>query len=231
MVLASGVTCRHAQPVAEFDTTVTTIQARIMHPVLLVMAMLMLAGGRWAHPRRRRASSSAARDYACGRGARRSRHRSRGDPRWSVFAGQPVAVVVASTVEAARDGAELVEIDLEPLPAVVDVAAATAPDSPLARLAPDVEDASTEDGARGNVVGRRRASRGDVAAAFGRSAAIVEGRFRSSWAYQGYLEPHVATAWLEPDGTLVVSSSTQSTFVTRGTSWPGSTGWRRRGCA
>ena len=44
---------------------------------------------------------------------------------------------------------------------------------------------------------------------------IVEGTFRAPWAYQAYLEPHSATAWVEPDGTLAVTASTQALFATR----------------
>ncbi len=33
--------------------------------------------------------------------------------------------------------------------------------------------------------------------------------------YQGYLEPQTATAWLEPDGELVLNTSTQGAFPTR----------------
>ena len=51
--------------------------------------------------------------------------------------------------------------------------------------------------------------------AFARCDAIVEGRFRVSWAYQAYVEPHAATAWIEPDGTLAVTAGTQGTFMTR----------------
>ena len=45
--------------------------------------------------------------------------------------GDIVAVVVAEIREQARDAAELVEVDYEPLPAVTDTAAAAAPDAPL----------------------------------------------------------------------------------------------------
>jgi carbon-monoxide dehydrogenase large subunit len=44
--------------------------------------------------------------------------------------GDPVALVVAETPEAARDAAELIEVDYAPLPAVTDTAAALAPDAP-----------------------------------------------------------------------------------------------------
>ena len=46
-------------------------------------------------------------------------------------AGEPIAVVIAETPEQAADAVELIELDIEPLPAVVDVAAAIRPDAPL----------------------------------------------------------------------------------------------------
>src|SRR3954465_6757425 len=45
--------------------------------------------------------------------------------------GEPVAALVAESRYAAEDAAELVEIEYEPLPAVVDAEAALAPDAPL----------------------------------------------------------------------------------------------------
>ena len=150
-----------------------------------------------------------------------------------VFAGQPIALVVAETEAAAEDGSELVVVDYEPLPAVVDVEAAMAPDAALARVAEtadtgggdlesihtgadssqDEEDAGEELSA--NVLDRVTRERGDLAAAFAASDAVVEGTFRTPWVYQAYIEPQVCTAWLEPSGVLVVSTSTQGSFVTR----------------
>jgi CO/xanthine dehydrogenase Mo-binding subunit len=149
-----------------------------------------------------------------------------------VFAGQPVALVVAETEAAAEDGAELLVVGYDPLDAVVDVEAAMRPGAPLARLVEDSDDeggdlesvhaqvdAGQEDDAgeelSANVLDRVTRERGDVAAAFAASDAIVEGRFRTPWVYQAYIEPQVCTAWLEPSGTLVVSTSTQGSFVTR----------------
>lgn len=147
-----------------------------------------------------------------------------------VFAGQPVAIVVAETEGAAEDGAELVVADYEPLDAVVDVEAAMRPGAPLARRPSEEaggdlesihagvdhgeEDAQAEQ-LSPNVLGRVHRADGDVAAAFAASAAVVEGTFRTPWVYQAYLEPQTATAWQEPNGTLVVSTSTQGSFVTR----------------
>jgi CO/xanthine dehydrogenase Mo-binding subunit len=151
-----------------------------------------------------------------------------------LFAGQPVAVVVARTPEAAADGAELVRVRLDPLPVVLDPEAAMDPGSTLTRgdVAPDsagaAMDAQTHAGVggagdasiesevlSGNVSGRTRYRDGDVAAALAGAATVVEGRFETSWVHQGYLEPQVATAWQEPDGRLVVETATQGSFAAR----------------
>ena len=57
-----------------------------------------------------------------------------------VFAGQPVALVVAETEAAAEDGAELVVVDYESLAAVIDVEAAMEAGAPLARHVEETDD-------------------------------------------------------------------------------------------
>ena len=66
-----------------------------------------------------------------------------------------------------------------------------------------------------NVAVRQRLHNGDVEAGLARADAVVSGRFRTSWVHQAYLEPQSALAWVEPDGTLVVHSSTQGAFMVR----------------
>jgi CO/xanthine dehydrogenase Mo-binding subunit len=131
-----------------------------------------------------------------------------------VWAGQPVALVVADSAAAAADGADAVLVELEPLPAALDLDAAMAPGAPPARagLEPPA-DAPEELSA--NVVAHGRVQTGDAAAALAASAATASGRFRTPWVHQGYLEPQVATAWLDFDGELVLSSATQGAFGVR----------------
>ena len=149
-----------------------------------------------------------------------------------VFAGQPVALVVAESEAAAEDGAEAVLVEYEPLDAVVDLEAAMQPGAPLARRVEEASDGSDlesihagvdhgqetgeEEPFSGNVLDHVTRSSGDAAAALEASDAVVTGTFRTPWIYQAYIEPQVCTAWLEPGGTLVVSTSTQGSFVTRG---------------
>jgi CO/xanthine dehydrogenase Mo-binding subunit len=148
-----------------------------------------------------------------------------------VFAGQPVALVVAESEAAAEDGAELVLVDYESLEAIVDVEQAMLPGGALARLDEEGEgggdlesihagvdrgeDADEEEELSGNVLDTVHRSSGDATAALDASDAVVSGTFRTPWIYQAYIEPQVATAWLEPNETLVVSTSTQGSFVTQ----------------
>jgi CO/xanthine dehydrogenase Mo-binding subunit len=148
-----------------------------------------------------------------------------------VFAGQPVAIVVAESEAAAEDGAELVLVEYEPLDAILDVEQAMAPGAALARRVEEAESggdlesihAGVDHGQQeeedellsANVFEPVRRRAGDAAVALEKSDAVVSGTFRTPWVYQAYIEPQVATAWLEPSGGLVVSTSTQGSFVTR----------------
>ena len=75
------------------------------------------------------------------------------------FVGEAVAVVVARSRYLAEDAAALVAVDYEPLPAVADCRAATAPGAPLAHR-----------GRNSNVMVEFKQAYGDVAAAFARAS-------------------------------------------------------------
>ena len=82
------------------------------------------------------------------------------------FVGEPVAFVVAETVDQAKDAAELIEIEFEALPAVVSVDDALAPDAPAIWEANPGNEAFTY--ARGDLAA--------VDAAFARAAHVVRHR-------------------------------------------------------
>jgi CO/xanthine dehydrogenase Mo-binding subunit len=147
-----------------------------------------------------------------------------------VFAGQPVALVLADSEAAAEDGADSVDVYYEPLPAVLDLEAAMAPDAPLARVEGEAEadsgvgdahaavgggEEAADEELSANVAGSQRLAGGDAAAALEGSDVRASGRFTTPRMYQAYLEPQTATAWLEPEGELIVSTSTQGAFPTR----------------
>jgi CO/xanthine dehydrogenase Mo-binding subunit len=145
-----------------------------------------------------------------------------------VFAGQPVALVLADSDAAAEDGADAVVLDLEPLEPVLDALAAMAPSAALAMLegreeetdiamhgdVGEVQQAEHED-LSDNVFDRAAIIRGDVDEALARCAATVEGRFHLPWIHQAYMETQTAVAWPEGDGGIGVRSSTQGIFYAR----------------
>lgn len=106
-----------------------------------------------------------------------------------MFHGQSVCWVVAETLEAARLGSLAVEVDYEPLPAVVTVA-----------------EAITADSFQG---GRPRVERGDVDAAFRAAARVFSGELDLAGQEHFYLETHCSLAQVDEAGQVFVQCSTQ----------------------
>jgi CO/xanthine dehydrogenase Mo-binding subunit len=145
-----------------------------------------------------------------------------------LHAGQPVAAVLGETEAAAEDGAAAVQVDYEPLEAVVDLAAAQQAEAPLVReqreanpeelamhgAAPQGTQSDDEPRAP-NVASRIRFERGDVEQGLAQSDVVVEHEFRTSWVHQGYMEPQSCTAVLDALGNVTVYASTQALFHTR----------------
>jgi len=101
------------------------------------------------------------------------------------FVGEAVVAVIATTPIAARDAAERVEIDYEPLPAVVDVAAAVAPGAP--RVVPEAPDNVACEARHGNAH--------DTETAFGRAAHVVA---------LDLVNQRIAPSPIEPRSTLAM---------------------------
>lgn len=107
------------------------------------------------------------------------------------FVGDRVAVVAAESAEAAEEGAQLVDVVYEELPAVLDPLAAMEPGTTLihpqarsyAGFPADVPENIP------NVCAYQVWDRGDVARGFAEADLVVEHTFRTQLAHQGYLEP------------------------------------------
>jgi CO/xanthine dehydrogenase Mo-binding subunit len=100
-----------------------------------------------------------------------------------IYIGDEVAGVVAEDDETAREALRLIEVDYDPLPAVLDPLEAVRPGAPLARL----ETSS-------NVCHRVQIDRGDVEQGFAQAAVVCEQTYSIPYQHQGYIEPQVATA-------------------------------------
>ncbi|MET0448706.1 MAG: molybdopterin cofactor-binding domain-containing protein, partial [Aeromicrobium sp.] len=130
------------------------------------------------------------------------------------FRGQRVAAVVADSVAIAEEACRLVEVTYELLPAVFDPFEARLPGAPLVHGDKDPVVSRISDPGR-NVVAQMHAEHGDVDAALGQAAARVSGTWRTARVTHASLETHGARAWLAPDGSLVVRTSSQVPFLVR----------------
>ena len=112
------------------------------------------------------------------------------------YSGQPVALVLADTFEAARHAAALVTLSYDPAPFATDMAAemgrAAKPRSKRLGFTPPPDD------------------RGDADGAYARAPHRVEAEYLAGIEHHNPLEMHASTVILEPDGHLTVYDKTQS---------------------
>ena len=104
------------------------------------------------------------------------------------YVGDPVAMVIAETLAQAKDAAELVVVDYEPLPSVTSVAEAAEPDAP--RLWDENPDNISHTTERGN--------RAATEAAFAQAAHIVKRRYVITRVHAQYMEPRGAIGVYDP---------------------------------
>lgn len=115
------------------------------------------------------------------------------------YVGEPVALVVAETLQQARDAAEAVWVEYEELPQVVDLEAATSPGAPV--ICPEAPD---------NVAAEMRIGDAQKAAeAFARAAHVVQLEIVNQRVAAVSIEPRSVLAWVADDGRLTLRMSSQ----------------------
>lgn len=120
-------------------------------------------------------------------------------------AGDPVALVLAESAEALRQGLTLLRADIEPLPGVFD------PEDALKKGAPLVHGGRKD----GNLLLGAVIEKGDARAALKNAPVIVRGEFSTPMQEHAFLETQCGFAQLLPDGTLDMTVSTQAPFRDR----------------
>lgn len=146
-----------------------------------------------------------------------------------IYYGQPVAVVLADSEDAAMEAASLVQVEYEPLGVNVD------PVEAMKRGAPPVRETGQGGGSAEaqahatvsggveldtsdlgpNVTNALAFKRGDVAKGFAEADIVIEHTYITSFVHQGYIEPHATTAVPDPLGNLTIYTATQGQFYTR----------------
>ncbi|HXG50741.1 MAG TPA: xanthine dehydrogenase family protein molybdopterin-binding subunit [candidate division Zixibacteria bacterium] len=132
------------------------------------------------------------------------------------YVGEKVAAVAAESEEAAERAVDLLQVDYEELPAVIDPLVAIEPTAPV--IHPDLSlyrgllhpvERPT------NVFVQLSWKKGDVEAGLRQSDLVVENVYRVPSVHQGYIEPHSCVVAVRPDGSADVWASTKSPYNLR----------------
>ena len=110
-------------------------------------------------------------------------------PTETMYVGHAVCWILATSLDAARAAAELVEVDYETLPALI-----------------GVRDAIAADSFQG---GQPHMERGDIDTGFAEAATVFSGEFEFKGQEHFYLETHCSLAQVDENGQIFVQSSTQ----------------------
>jgi CO/xanthine dehydrogenase Mo-binding subunit len=128
------------------------------------------------------------------------------------FVGQRVAAVVAETTAAAQRAADLVAVDYQPRPAVLDPEQAMTPGAPLVH-GDKTTAAGIADPDR-NIAVEVHGGVGDVPAGLASAAAVVSQTFSIQRIQHAHLETHASVGWMDGD-RLVLRTSSQTPFLTK----------------
>ncbi|MEW5718485.1 MAG: xanthine dehydrogenase family protein molybdopterin-binding subunit [Chloroflexota bacterium] len=109
------------------------------------------------------------------------------------WVGEKIALVVAETEKQAEHARDLIEVDYEDLPPMIDPREAMKPG------APQVHPAYAN-----NVISHIPIHKGDVAHGFAQADVIIEGEYRTPYQEHAYLQPEAGVAYIDDEGRVTV---------------------------
>ncbi len=132
-----------------------------------------------------------------------------------IYVGEPVAAVAAVDEETGQRALELIQVEYEPLAAVVDPERALDPGAPLVH--PDLPHYEGSDApGEGNMRSRIVHESGDVAAAFAEAGVVIyEATYRTPRQSPGTTEPHACVAQVDGKGKVTIWASIKAPFRAR----------------
>ena len=133
----------------------------------------------------------------------------------ALYKGHQVAAVAAINAHIAEEALELIDVEYEVLPPVVDVREAMKSDAPLLHEDLKTDEMGKQSDNPSNVASHFQHKKGNLEKGFAEADVVVEHEFTTQTVHQGYIEPHNATALHNPDGQLTIWCSTQGAFGVR----------------
>jgi len=133
----------------------------------------------------------------------------------ALYEGHAIAAVAAVSPAIATEALELIEVEYEVLPHVIDVEEAMADSAPLLHDDLVTAGADPKPEKPSNIAKLVTFSKGDAAAGFRQADVIVERRYTTKPVHQAYIEPHACVVSTTPDGQVQIWASSQGQFMIR----------------
>ncbi len=133
----------------------------------------------------------------------------------ALYKGHAIAAVAATNPHIAEEACELIDVEYEVLPPVLEVREAMESDAPILHENLRTSSLGETGDEPSNVASHLQHKKGDIDKGFADADVVIERDFVTGTVHQGYIEPHNATALYNPDGQLTVWCSTQGAFTVR----------------
>jgi CO/xanthine dehydrogenase Mo-binding subunit len=132
-----------------------------------------------------------------------------------LFQGHALAAVAATSSEIAERALDLIRVEYDVLPHVLNPLEAMRPDAVLLHADLYTQTKTGRATIPSNIAEHLEMGRGDVERGFAEADLVAERTFRTQVVHQGYIEPDAETAWVREDGSVIVWANTQTTFSQR----------------
>jgi putative selenate reductase molybdopterin-binding subunit len=130
------------------------------------------------------------------------------------FVGDRVAFVAAETEEIAQKALNLIDVEYEFLPTLLDPDQAMNPDSPILHDETEYVNFGDSNPSQ-NLAAKIRIDIGNVEQGFAGADQVIEADYEVSKVQQTSIEPHIAVTYWDEDDRLVIRTSTQVPFHAR----------------
>src|SRR5438034_5997146 len=132
-----------------------------------------------------------------------------------LYDGHAVAAVAAISPAIAEEALDLIEVEYDVLPHVIDVEEAMKPNAPILHDDLFTQGVDPKPTAPSNIAKRITFSKGDFAAGWREAEVTIERRYTTQPVHQAYIEPHACLVAVAPDGQCTIFSSSQGQFMVR----------------
>jgi CO/xanthine dehydrogenase Mo-binding subunit len=133
----------------------------------------------------------------------------------ALYDGHAVAAVAATSNAAAEEAIDLIDVEYQVLPHVIDVEAAMAADAPVLHDDMFTQGVEPKPSKPSNVAKKITFTKGDIAKGFAEAEVVIERKYTTKPVHQAYIEPHACLVAIGADGQATIWSSSQGQFMVR----------------